>query len=677
MPSVFEFDVRLTMGEAPMTIDFRPTGSAPNVSSTAYQFNKWESGVFSRFDQFDPQHPENIDLKISDGDWTHIIIVLNPVEYKYTMYVDYVQVGTVDLVHQGTTNPLTAVSLRLNLQTANTSVSFDNIQYYIGSSYRIHGKFDSMTEDDKFKYYVDFFSNEEYAPVGRAVAYNKAKSVVDSYRGVAGFESYVQTFDLFDYDSIFSPEAKAAKLAKLVEDMNNSGADLINTATYATVEANLKLLEIYMAEESYYLDQSTFEYNNVKAQIANGYAEIARVKNLLELVDVLDLFTKATTVAGMTRRAADVAAVYEKCDFADVDNYAKASIDPAIVKFLATVGDDITLSMFYNEIMPETIAKRTTFENASKIVKGVEKLVALVENADELSDAALLEAVMTAAKANYDYANAYMTAIRNNIKADNYDKSFEGLDEAIAIFDYLDTYFYQLVVEEQLAVIKGQLERYSLTESYIDKLGVVTYVRKYIAENSVDLKDSLIAPYYTMLVAFEEELKSYENEYKSILQSNTTAFIAIVERMSAFVEYKDIKPLYDEALNNYFYNMNLDSDAAKAAVATFNVYDAIIKATEENSKLFVEAANKLSAATKTKAIYLALVECAAYVDGVDASIDGVAAALEVYNAKLSAYNAKINPVNTQIEETSSVVYSVRTVVVDATVLATFKKIINK
>lgn len=677
MPSVFEFDVRLTTGEAPMTIDFRPVGSAPNVSGTAYQFNLWNDGVFSRFNEFDPQHPEGMSLKISDADWTHIIIVLDPVEYKYTMYIDYVLIGTVDLVHNNTTNPLTATGLRLNLQTKDTSVSFDNIQYYIGSSYRIHDKFASMTEDDKFKYYVDFFSNEDYAPVGRAVAYNKAKSIVDSYRGVAGFESYVQAYDLFDYDSIFSPEAKAAKLAKLVEDMNNSGAELINTKTYESVAANLKLLEVYMAEESYYLDQSTFEYNDVKARIANGYAEIERVKNLLDLIDVLELFTKANTVAGMTRRAAAVTAAYEKCDFTDVDNYAKASNDPAIIAFLKTVGDDITLSMFYNEVIPQAIANRTTFENASKIVKGVEKLVALVENADELSDTALLEAVMAAAKENYDYANAYMTAIRNNIKADNYDKSYEGLDEAIAIFDYLDVYFYQLVVEDQLAVIKGQLDRYSLTDSYIDKLGVVTYVRNYIAENSVDLKDSLIAPYYTMLLAFEEELKSYEDEYKSILESNTAAFIAIVERMSAFVEYKDIKPLYDEALNNYFYNMNQDSEAAKAAVATFNVYDSIVKATEENSKLFVAAAEKLSAATKTKAIYLALVECAAYVDGVDSSIEGVAAALQVYNAKLSAYNAKINPVNDQIDETSNVVCSVRTVVVDATVLATFKKIINK
>lgn len=675
--TVFEFDIMFPIGAEPMQIDLRPTGTAVSSSGT-YMFNRFIDGKFTKFEKYDPNHPDGVEIKISEGAWTHIIVVLNPVTFKMTLYVDYVKIGEVDIRYEYSPyNYINPERLRLPFETANTSVAFDNFQFYAGTSYRQHGKFDGMTEGDKFKYYVDFFSEDEYEPVSRAVAYNKAVALVETYRGQEEYKDYVQKYDSFDYDSIFSAAEKAQKLAELVKMMNESGADNVNSETYVDVREELPLIEEYMVEYSYYLDQSTFEYNNVKAKIATAYAEIARVEQLLELVDALKFFNKATTVAGMTRRAAEVTVQYEKCNFAEIDNYVKASNDPAIIAFLATVGEDITLDMFYNGVMAQRIAERTTYENAGKIVTSVKRLEALVENADGLSEDAYLAAVMEAAKDNLDYANAYMMVIRNTIKADNYDKTYAGLDEAIEVFDYLDTYFYQLVVEDQLEVIQAQLERYPLTNSYIDKVGICTYVEMYISENSVDVKDPLIAPYYTMLLAFEEELKTYEAEYKSLLNANTTAFIGLVDRMSAFVEYKDIKPLYDEALNNYYYNMNLDSDAAKAAMATFEAYEAIIKAAEENSKLFVEAAKKLSTATKTSAIYKALVECAAYVDSVDESIEGVADALAVYNAKLSAYNAKANPVNTQISETASVVCSVRTVSVNATVLATIKKIINK
>lgn len=675
--TVYEFDVMLPLGVDPMRVDFRPVGTAPNVSGTAYLFNFFTGGVFTKFDAYDPTHPAGVEVKLSQGEWTHVIVVLNPVEYTVTLYVDYVQIGKIPLVHEGSENNLNATNLRFALATANSAIAFDNIKSYVGTSYRTFGKFDGMSDEDKFKYYVDFFSEPTYEPVSRIIAYNKAATMVESYRGVAGFEDYVTDFDVFDVDSVIPPEEKRAKLDQLVQMMNESGADAITTETYKTVSQKIVEIEAFMANNPYYLDQASYDYNDVKFKVANSYTEIARVEQLIELIDALKLFANAKTVTGMTKRAAAVEAEYEKCNFRDVDNYVKASNDPAIIAFLEAAGTDITLENYYTQVMAQRIADRTTYENSGKIVSSVNKLKAMVENASELSDAEFFDALMAAAKENFDYTNAYMTVIRNIIKSENYDKSYVGLDEAIEVFNHLDVYFYQLVVEAQCKVIREQLDRYPLTTSYIDKLGVCTYVRKYIDENSVDVKDPDIAPYFTMLLAFEEELKSYEAEYESILQSNTAAFIALVERMSAFVEYKDIKPLYDEALNNYFYNMNQDSDAAKAAMATFDAYAAIVKATEESSKLFVAAAEKLSKATKTKDIYRALVECAAYVDGVDSSIDGVANALTVYNAKLAAYNAKINPVNTQIEDTSDVVCSVRTVSVDATVLATIKKIINK
>ena len=681
--TVFEFDVMLPVGSPIMNFDLRPQGKTPVSTKTAYMKNQFTGGKFDRFDDYDPDHPEDVNLTLTQGEWTHFIVFLNPVDYEMTLYVDYVKIGTVLLIDDETANPrnqlITPNSLNILFGTTYNDVAIDNIDCYAGTSFRLHDKFDGMSEGDRFKYYVNTFINTAFKAKSRATSYNKAAEMVDSYRGVAGYEAYVNAFDSFDYDTIFPAEEKKQKLDTLLEMMEASGAYDVNSTNYKDINTKLLEIEDYIAKNSDYLDFKSVEYNNVKTAIGIAYADIERVAQLLKLVDALELFSKATTVSGMTKRLVNVQAEYEKCNFNDGDNYEKANNDPKMIEFLASFGEDVTFGEFYNEIIPERIAARRTYENAGKIVSCVEKLKDLVENADALSETEFLAALMAAATAteNFDYANAYLTVIRNIVKGGDYDENYEGVGGAIKVFDYLDGYFYNIAIDEQVKVIKAQLDRYSLTDSYIDKLGICTYVRKYIDENNVDVQDSKIAPYYTLLLMFENELESYETQYNSILQSNTVAFIAIVERMSAFTEYKDIKPLYDEALNNYYYNMNLNSDAAKAAMATFEAYAVIVNGAEENSKLFVEAVGKLAKATKTKAIYKALVECAAYVDGVDSSIDGVAEALEVYNTKLSAYNAKINPVNTQIEDAANVVCSVRTVSVDATVLATVKKFINK
>ena len=683
--TVYEFDIMLIAGEPIMDFDIRPQGTTPVSTKTAYMKNEFIGGKFdaNKFKAYDPDHPADAKITLTQGEWTHFIVYLNPIDYEMTLYVDYVKIGTVPMIDEETANPrnqfITPASLNVLFGQKNQVIAMDNFDRYAGTSFRLHDKFEGMGEGDMFKYYVNTVTNKDFEPNSRATAYIKAAEMVDTYRDVAGYEAYVNAFDNFDYDTIFPAEEKQQKLETLIGMVEASGAYNVNSTNYTDIGMKLSEIESYIVRYSNYLDSLSPEFNAVKAAINEAYSDVERVKQLLKLVDALELFLRAETVSGMTRRFAEMAVEYEKCNFFDIVNYDKANDDPAVKEYLAAFGEDVTLDMLYNEIIPEIIAARTTYENAGKIVTSVEKIKGLVENADGLSEDAFLAALMAAvaAEENFDYANAYITVIRNIIKSGDYDKDYEGVDAAIKVFDYLNNYFWSVEIDAAVEIIGAQLDKYNLTTSYIDKLGVCTYLRKYIDENAIDVNDAEVAPLYAKLLMYENELQSYEAQYNSILQSNTVAFIATVEKMSAFTEYKDIKPLYDEALNNYYYNMNLDSDAAKAAMATFEAYALIVNATEENSKLFVEAAGRLSAATKIKTIYKTLVECAAYVDGVDSSINGVAEALEVYNAKLSAYNAKINPVNTEIEGTVNVVYSVRAISVDPIVLATVKKIINK
>ena len=198
-----------------------------------------------------------------------------------------------------------------------------------------------------------------------------------------------------------------------------------------------------------------------------------------------------------------------------------------------------------------------------------------------------------------------------------------------------------------------------------------------IEENEVDMSGDEGSKYLYALEIYEEELEGYMKDYEAILAENTEAFLGVVKKMQAFVTYSELKPLYDEAISKYYYNMNVDSDEVKAAVAIFAEYEAMIVAWEENSALFLGYAKTLNSANRMAQKFRALVRCSNYVDGVDEGVEGVAAALELYARKLAEYNASIEPTIKEAADASNVVSALRTNRLSATVLAIANSIINK
>ena len=466
---------------------------------------------------------------------------------------------------------------------------------------------------------------------------------------------------------------------------------IINTTNYAQKQATIDAIEKYIKKNQTYMDQSSDWFGDINDLVVQAEVDIEWSKNLLEYVKHLPLFQRAPTLAALKKHQANANKYYELCNLDDAEYLKKANSDQAVIDVLAAlketadieniIKDDVTkgddIGRYHNIYMPDRIEKQMHLENAKKLVDCVDAIELLVPDKTGLTTEQYHNLILEKAQANVDYVNAYMVAMREVIVAGEYDTSYPGIEETLVIYGLLDDMFYTIVQEKHYALIEEQIARYKETDSFIERAGICTYIKNYIKANNVDIltqRGSLLN--YTVSV-YEAELVTYRSEYEAILAANTDTFISIVERMKAYTDYSDLKPLYTDAIDNYYYNMNVDSDRAKAAIETFAVYEEMIQNWELSSKLFIDYSKNLESARRPAQIYRALVNCAKYVDGANKGVAGVTEALEIYNTKLAAYNESIAATNSEVSASMDIVCSVRTNVVAATVLAIIKNIFSK
>jgi hypothetical protein len=183
--------------------------------------------------------------------------------------------------------------------------------------------------------------------------------------------------------------------------------------------------------------------------------------------------------------------------------------------------------------------------------------------------------------------------------------------------------------------------------------------------------------YLYSIEMFEEELVGYKIQYEAILAANTESFIGMVKKMQAYVTYAELKPLYDEAIEKYYYSMNVDSEEAKSAIEIFEKYEKMIKDWEENSAMLLVYAKDLKS-TRMAQKFRALVRCANYVGGADEAVSAeVAAAIKLYAKAYSEYMEMIEPTINETADAANIVSAVRTNRISANVLAVANAIINK
>ncbi len=627
-------------------------------------------------------------IAFASGQWMHIAIVLrsaiSPEGKQYTeteLLVDHVSLGTKKLVtseYEGEKREDTCDFKEFRWEhNENTAYCIDNLKIYSGTTYRDPDRFTNKSDDELFGFYVDYTLNTQNSVFNRISAYYSASSLY----GRATDEQYKRTFSKIDIATLIDEAQQhfESELTPIAAPLNNP----VTSSNYTTMQKTIDAVKEYINTNQQYLDQAQSWFVDINKAVVAAEAEIAWLSNLDKFVNAVPLFQRAPTLSALKKHAQAVNEYYELCMLDDPAYLTKANGDSLVQDLLtsltandsalaAIVGNDI--GKYCTEYMPQRMEAQEYEENARKLVQCVDAIELLVP---DKTSANYYDRIVKAAEENVDYVNKYMIVMREIINSDRYDEEYPEIDETLAIYKLLDAKFYEIVQTAHYEHIEERIARYKATNSYIERAGICTYIENYITENNVDVlsqRGALIA--YSVAV-YKEELVLYKSEYEAILAENTATFISLVEKMKAYTEYGDLKPLYQDAVENYYYNMNVDSDAAKAAIATFAEIEEKINSWELASNLFVDHAKDLASARRSNQIYKALVNCTAQLDAISIDCEGVEDALKVYNEKLAAYTERTDAVNNEISASIDIVCSARTNVVAVTVLAIIKKIFTK
>ena len=623
-------------------------------------------------------------IELVPGEWMHITVVMNLETMMYELLVDYVSLGQRPIIAgQGTKEDICRyTALRFQTTKAPSYACYDNVQIYGGTSYRTLDYFDSMTSDQKFEHYANYALDESQDAVNRIFAYTTANNLIP-YITTAVDQELVAKFKSYD-ESDIRAVASEEHIGNLQDIVYNVDADALTSGTMSEQNASIATALSYIEANRLYIDQSDPRFVAINEELVAANEKIAWLKNLSEYIDLVARFHRATSHASLLRHYENVQEYYLICELNKADKAANAMIDPLATNFVKKMNADasvielvgaVDFISYYTEYVPARIQSQLYLENSNKILDCVGFIESIVPNKDELTKDEFIAELGVKALENYDYVDAYMTVIRNLVNAEAYVPEVEGIDSALEIFNILDEIFFNRLQGIHYSVIKAQLDKYAMTSSYIEKAGICAYVENYIINNAVDMTDSLGVQYLYALEVYKAELATYKIDYEAILAANTESFLGIVRRMQTFVTYSELKPLYDLAIEKYYYNMNADSEEVKSAIAIFEKYEAQLTEWESNGAMLIGYSENLTARRQAQK-YRALVNCSNYIDKVDTGVAGVAEVVELYYKTLAEYTESIEVVNDDISNVVDVVCSVRTESISSTILAIMKNLFN-
>ena len=668
-----------------------------SIMTTAVQFSEGQLQYTfkelsnSRDDEGFPLYQQGVDapITVAPGEWVHITIVVDVEAEEMELLVDYVSLGRKPII---AANYSTKVDDHpgkfgiLRFQHNNKgfyTTCFDNFQIYGGTSYRIVDKFEKMNDAERFNTYVDYAVSDKYSDVNRLYAYYAAENLLSA--AGAGCEEHKAKLESLDISKIKQSAHKVhiENLQTMIADID---AASMNTSNLSAMAEYIDAAESYIEANRQSIDKSSEEFVAINSVLIAAVEKRVWLENLSDYIAVLSRFHRAGSLAALTKHLEDVRAAYALCGLDDEQVAALAAADPKVVDFVAKMAKDasvinlvtsVTFISYYTEYIPARMYSQLCYENSKKILDCMEFINGFVENKNELSYDEYRAELLRIAAEEKEKVEPYVTAIRKIVNEGAYDITLDGFDDAINGYNVLNDIFLEALQTKHFAVIKSNLDRYTATDSYIEKAGICTFIENYINNNEVDMTSTLGVQYMYTLELYKAALEGYIRDYEAILEANTVAFIGTVQKMEAYDSYTELKPLYEEAISNYYYSMNADSEEARAAMQKFAVFEGMIKEWEESSAMFIGYSETLASARRQSHKFRALVNCTNYLDGIDVGVEGVSEALETYVAALEEYIEYIEPINNEISECTDVMLALGTNSVPSTVLAVIKNIISK
>ena len=249
-----------------------------------------------------------------------------------------------------------------------------------------------------------------------------------------------------------------------------------------------------------------------------------------------------------------------------------------------------------------------------------------------------------------------------------YDPSYEGIDDAIRFFNRAYAHFYALLQDEHVEYLNYVLELVAATDSYVEKVGMIALIERYIDTNDLDTSDARINVILSNVDICKSELEARGEDYSKVLKQNSVYFVNLVENMRTAKSYAE-QVAYYEAASVLYFSLDITVEGSAEAVEIFDQYKAKLDLIEESSVKFLQAVSLYNACEDKDEKYAALVECYYNAQFAELTYEGVAEAMTEYQAAYDAYVSYANAVNADLAETGNAVGSVRTTCGVTTVIA--------
>ena len=668
---VFEFSIG-TFGEIPAQGILVETGSVNGSFPPPYLYINGKGDLCAN-DKATVLLPG----ALTKGGWLDIIIALDPLTFNYSLYVEGQFLAEYDASLGGAAFDHSKVALRLSGGASTQGeIAYDNFKIYAGSNYRSQDRLKNMTTEEKFVYFVDYFSKDNNPVLDRKESYDRATALVrtfcsiDTANGTYEFyppyvdneeiKSAVSAYMAFDIEPLIA-KAKLDNLRSYVALVNRLQRITRSTTTIAdrnniVIEitnfnkVNLNLIDLECDEYTVNADgtyteapdgaidyeQYTTIYNKILKQIT--YDTNADV-----FVGYMQRFERATSLSATQRYY----------------NYAKSYVDD----------DLIDVSLIINTSTPGRENFKSLIDAYELFINYQVKIDAVTRSNNSKRIVQCINAINQFRteeqwEANKEMMTEYLNIIKDSVRGTDangdplYDKSYEGVDEAVRFFERVYTYFYNQMQDEHDREIGYLLGLISATDDYVEKIGLVALIDRYVGNNDVDIHDARIAKHLANLETCRAELVLRGEDYPKGLQQNSVYFINFVEKMRTASTYAEQMDFYGKASELYF-SLDTTVEGTLAAIAIYDEYNVKLKRTEESSIRFLEAMAIYRACENENDKYAALVDCYYNAQFAEPSYDGVSLALAEYQSAYDTYVNYATSVNNDLTSAGHAIGSLR------------------
>ncbi len=600
---------------------------------------------------------------VTPGEWIHFAYVYNHTEQMFYIYMEYELVGSHTSVTDGAN--INHLQIRPNASATYGEYSMDNFQVYKGTAIRTDGKLKNMSTDEKFVFYCDYLADANKTVLTRNTAYNEASKLLNNYYNNGQYITAdpviieaIGKYNSFDYDALLAElmrinrdkfiqlvekyaaidrnmnttSNRSAVSTEITDFLSTTGANILVDASYTEANATLQAMEKLLG-----CDENAASFVTSMTRFSTAPTLVARRKHL----------DKATTLKNDEAYPLDKT-YYDSCFTITYDDDGNEIGRTPIATFEAFI------DAYDNFAAANVILEEYEREDTAKKIVDIVGLVSEYTTEEQWL-------------ANYDYINEYILILRKTVKDgenddsyENYNEDYEGLDEALAIYTPMNAWFYAKLQQEHIGILNEQLANIAATNSYIEKMGMCSFITRYLASNDIDETSEEIQNIIVTHQTYLDELSYREADYAALLEQNAHYFNTIMVKLTLAEDYNEIKAYYDEA-SVYYFALDATVEGTKAYMDIYDVFTEQLSIIKESSEKFLESMilYKATDAADKNAKFNALVTCYSYSINAELSFDGVEEAMEEFLAAYNAYVGEVEATNNEMATAAGIMASSR------------------